>query len=38
MIYYHVPTDTIFESHYVDMCFMGLRPLNWDDVIILGEL
>lgn len=39
LVYYHIPTDTIFESSFLDAHFYALLPgIKWNDVLILGEL
>lgn len=39
MVYYHIPTDTIFMSGIIDAHFFGLMGgVKWDELLILGEL
>lgn len=39
LVYYHIPTDQIFMSATLDAHFCGLLgEIDWDDILILGEL
>lgn len=39
LVYYHIPTDEIFMSSYIDAMFLALVPgVKWEEIEILGEL
>lgn len=38
LVFYHIPTDKIFISTYMETCFYNLMPAQWDEVEILGIL
>ena len=38
LVWYHIEEDIVFTSRYVDSMFYSLQPLNYDMLVLLGEL
>lgn len=38
LVWYHIRSDKIFMSAFLDAAFLHLLPLKWDEIELIGEL